>query len=201
MHVYLIRHTSTDTARGLCYGRTDVPLTADYPQERDNTMQRLAHLYRELDPAAPRHIYTSPSTRCRRLAEDIQQTFSNMQLVEDPRLMELDFGEWEHRMWDEIQASDGERLRAWSDDYVNARCPHGESYADMQARSVEAWEEIIHAGKDDIVVVAHGGSIRAIMAHVLGMSLTRSFALAVERGRIAVVRIEGAATELLRLNA
>ncbi len=206
MYVYLIRHTSTDTPRGLCYGRTDVPLTANYTAERDDVLRRLRGLRADLDRPEPRRIYASPSTRCRLLAKDLSQEFSTAKLTEDPRLMELNFGAWENRMWDEIQTNDGERLRAWGDDFVNTRCPGGESTADLQRRATAAWSEIIatstgNTGEEsDAILVAHGGSIRAILVNILGMRPKDGFALAIERGRIAAIRADGAGVKLLRLN-
>ena len=62
MEVILIRHTSVDVPPGVCYGQTDVPLKPTFEQEAAITQENLKN-YLPFD-----HVYTSPLTRCVRLA-------------------------------------------------------------------------------------------------------------------------------------
>lgn len=59
-----IRHTKVDVPAGICYGQTDVPVAASYPEE-------MAGIAGVLKPQAFDRIYASPLTRCRRLALDL----------------------------------------------------------------------------------------------------------------------------------
>lgn len=86
----------------------------------------------------------------------------------DPRLMEQNFGEWTGHTWAEVNAQ-AEKIGFWKDP-VNVVPPGGESFA-AQCTRVAAW--IVdacerHAGRD-IVVAAHGGTIRAAVAHSMDL--------------------------------
>ncbi|HEX5538399.1 MAG TPA: histidine phosphatase family protein, partial [Methylophilaceae bacterium] len=91
MELYLIRHTTPEIAKGVCYGQSDIDLAASFDDE-------LALLRAKL-PLAPAVIYSSPSQRCLKLATAIA---GDWPIQQDPRLMELHFGEWELRQWDDI---------------------------------------------------------------------------------------------------
>lgn len=200
----LIRHTRTAAAPGLCYGRTDVPLAASFPAEAQQIIDRLlAH------PAGlPPTILASPLSRCRFLADRIvdavrrspgdRKTPPGRGL--DARLQELDFGEWEGRTWEEIDATDRERSRKWMNRFVSERCPGGESYAALADRMVNAicdlLEHIVTALETEAaenplraLVVAHAGPIRALLAHLLDLPLENSFRLQIDYGRSSTVRL------------
>ena len=90
MEVILIRHTSVDVPSGVCYGQTDVPLKPTFEQEAAVTQENLK-AFRPFD-----HVYTSPLTRCVRLA-----TYCGYPDAErDKRIMEINFGSWEMKPFD-----------------------------------------------------------------------------------------------------
>ena len=88
MEAVLVRHTSVDVPPGVCYGRTDVPLKATFPQEATAVAAAL--------PTPPFDaVYTSPLSRCERLA-----AFCGWpDAVRESCLLEMDFGAWEMRPW------------------------------------------------------------------------------------------------------
>src|ERR1700760_3057701 len=91
MHdIYLIRHTTPAVAKGICYGQTDLDITESFPEEDD--------IIRRLLPADIGLVYSSPLTRCTRLAEDL---FPDHSISLEPHLMEVFCGEWEMRHWDQ----------------------------------------------------------------------------------------------------
>ena len=66
MEVIFIRHTSVDVPPGVCYGQTDVPLRNSFEQEAAVTSGNLKSYRpngRDFD-----YVYTSPLSRCVRLA-------------------------------------------------------------------------------------------------------------------------------------
>ena len=79
----MIRHTAVDVPAGYAYGQTDVPLKATFPEEAACVKQSLeGHTFDQ--------VWSSPLSRCRRLA-----TFCGYpEPMTDPRLMEVNFGEW-----------------------------------------------------------------------------------------------------------
>ena len=91
MEVILIRHTSVDVPPGVCYGQTDVPLKPTFEAEAAVTAENLK-TYLPFD-----HVYTSPLTRCVRLA-----TYCGYPDAErDKRIMEINFGDWEMKPFEQ----------------------------------------------------------------------------------------------------
>ena len=101
----------------------------------------------------------------------------------------MSFGEWEGRTWAEIQQKDGSRMDAWMSKWTHARVPGGEGFVDVRER-VGRWADDgcnrWRAG-DQVVVVAHAGSIRALLSHWLGFTAEEVFALRVDHGRASAV--------------
>ena len=166
MQLHLIRHTRLALPPGICYGRSDVALAHSYANERDDLRSRWQNIVRTQQPDA---VFCSPATRCQRLARDLFGAAA----VPDARLQELDFGEWELRTWDEIQKQDSERAEQWMQSFVTTRCPGGESYLQLVERVRDFLNEVRRA--DCVVLLAHGGSIRAALAALLDWPLELSF--------------------------
>src|SRR5919112_6388007 len=116
MELYLIRHTTPDITKGLCYGQSDLDVTDSFEPE--------AQCIRPHVPPHISHVFSSPLQRCRKLAEYL---FPAQPIVFDDRLKEINCGFWEMKLWDEI---DKEHLRSWMDDFVHTSMPGGESYVD-----------------------------------------------------------------------
>lgn len=176
MELILIRHTELANPDKLCYGRTDLPLTADFDTAADE-IKNICNVLTDLSRA---ELVCSPSPRCQQLAAVLKADFSF-----DPRLYELNFGSWEGIPWDKI---DEIQLFSWMDNFVGRPVPGGESYLDLQARVMEYVSTLNQA--DTVIIVSHGGPIRAIIASLLHISLYDSFQLNVPYG--AVFRIQTA---------
>lgn len=154
MALILLRHTRPEGAEGLCYGRTDLPLAADFATEA-------ARLARELPPV--RRIVTSPLGRCARLAQHLAQA-RGLPLQTDPRLAEMDFGAWEGQRWEAIPRP---ALDAWAADLTGARPHGGETVAELAARALAGLAQAA-AGQGPALVVTHAGVIKAALARTQG---------------------------------
>lgn len=143
MHIYLIRHTSVDVPKGLCYGQSDVPLRPTFEAEAAITKAGIASIRFDI-------AYTSPLSRCTRLADYCG--FSNA--VRDSRILELNFGDWEMQYFDQIEDPN---LSCWYDDYLHVKATHGESFSDQYIRVAAFLDEVRQKKVDNIVVFAHGG--------------------------------------------
>ena len=82
MNIYLIRHTSVDVPKGLCYGQSDVPLRPTFEIEAAVTKAKIESIHFDM-------AYTSPLSRCTRLA----QYCGFGDTIRDPRILELNFGD------------------------------------------------------------------------------------------------------------
>jgi alpha-ribazole phosphatase/probable phosphoglycerate mutase len=181
----LVRHCEPqDDARGRCYGSLDVGLSS---AGRDNAVRVAAELA-ALDYDA---VYTSPRARAVDTAAPIAAARGLVPLVDDG-LREIDFGELEGRTYDEIAASEPDLYRAWMETPTRVTFPGGESFADVKARALAAYERI-RAAHESAVVVTHGGVVRAGLAAWLGMPDEAIFRLAQEYGGVTIVDwIDGA---------
>jgi len=171
MEIHLIRHTAPDIEKGICYGQSDVPLVKPFEAE-------FLYLQQQLAPVDI--IYSSPLSRCKILADYLGRERS-IPVVEDARLMELNFGAWEMKRWDDI---DPAALLPWMDNYERMCCPEGESYNDLVAR-VQAFVAAVRGlGLPGIAVVTHGGTIRAFYAALQNIPLRQSMDIEVKYGGI-----------------
>ena len=107
----------------------------------------------------------------------------------EPDLAEQHLGEWQGIPHEALL----ERLRHPAHPFwphaAEEQPPGGESFAQLQARVAPVLERLAaaHAG-GDVVIVAHGGSIRAAIAHALG--LTGHQALAFSIRNLGLTRLE-----------
>ncbi len=175
MEVYLIRHTTPEIAKGICYGQYDLDLATSFLSELKTIQQAL-----------PKQVFnypcfSSPLQRCSLLA---QQLFKTVRF--DERLKELNFGHWEMRAWDDIPKAE---LDPWMHDFVNTPTPQGESYVDLHKRTTEFLEELRQQNLTNAVLVTHGGVMRSLWAHVHDIPLNKSFDLKLSYGSILKLQL------------
>jgi alpha-ribazole phosphatase len=160
--IYLIRHTTPNVEKGICYGQTDLDITASFEQEASIIKNALNF---NID-----HVYTSPLQRCSKLAAFV---FPNHTHIHEPNLMELNCGNWEMQEWDAINKNE---IQPWMNDLVNFQIPNGESYVMLYDRIVAAFEKICNKHPHQkIAIVAHGGVLRSILSYITNTPLIQSF--------------------------
>ena len=143
MEVVLVRHTSVAVPKGTGYGWTDVPLADTFEQEAAVTKYNLKGEVFD-------HVYSSPLTRARRLAEYCGFTSPTL----DDRLKEMNMGDWEMQKFDEIEDTN---LQQWYDDFMHVRCTNGESFPMLYARVASFLDELQTMPYRKVAVFAHGG--------------------------------------------
>jgi alpha-ribazole phosphatase len=111
-------------------------------------------------------VWTSPRARCLAPARRVAQALQ-LPLRIDEGLREISLGEWQLRRWDDIAAVDGERLRAWMDDWQTQSPPGGECPAQLLQR-VSAWWGDLEGG--DHLLISHAGVHRALRVLLGGSS-------------------------------
>jgi len=144
----LIRHGQTQGNLEHRYigSRTDEPLCA----------QGIAQLKEKRCPAVQR-VYVSPMKRCLETA-GILYPGVNVEIVDDFR--ECDFGDFENQNYAELNGRAD--YQAWIDSNGEMPFPNGESRAAFAARCVAAFEKLPKQ-TGDCAIIAHGGTIMAIM--------------------------------------
>lgn len=175
MEIFLIRHTSVDVPKGICYGKSDVGLHHTAEGEIAKTAGRLSSLC-NIEEAV---VWSSPARRCVALAKVIRHDFHL-----EERLWEMDFGDWEMQAWNDIKR---EHSDPWMADFVNINTPNGESFKELSDRVSEFLDEIIAQNHQQIVLVNHSAVIRSIICRALDLDLKNAFRMEIDYGSITKI--------------
>jgi broad specificity phosphatase PhoE len=167
--LYLCRHgdTAYSPTRRLAGGRTDLDLTS----AGEATARRVGERLRGTTFA---RVLCSPMLRARRTAE--LAGFGDP--VIDPRLREMDFGDYEGKTIADIRAARPGFA------YLKDGCPNGETAADVGARADAVLAGLV-VDDHDTLIVAHSVVIRVITARYLGLPPERGRNFYVAPGAIA----------------
>ncbi len=159
MIVELWRHgpTAGTIARRYEGGGTDSPL--DIPATR-SALSRLS------GPAgAPRCVFASDMRRC---VETARLIYPDVPLALRPNLREIHFGEFEGRGFADME--DDAAYRRWVDSGCEEACPGGEGKAGFTRRVVAEVLAILDresaCDSGYVAIVAHGGTVRAVMSEL-----------------------------------
>jgi len=149
MRIGLLRHGRTDWNRaGLLQGQTDRPLESGEPE-------RLGEL--ALPPEwSDTALLSSPLMRARETA----RTLSGKTPPTDPRLIEMNFGDWEGKSGHDLRADPRSGFRDveyWGWDY---RPPNGESPREVLDRVSTVIDQI----KEPTLIVCHMIVMRVVLA-------------------------------------
>ena len=161
MEVYLIRHTNPQTDKGVCYGQSDIPLSPTFTIEAKKLLTHLPHSFDI--------VYSSPMSRCYTLSQLISP---QQEVIQDERLLEMNFGDWEMKKWSDIDKID---LNKWMSDFVNVSAPNGECFIELNLRVNEFINELINQPYQKVAVITHAGVIRCFIARILEIPLRNAF--------------------------
>ena len=159
---------------GLCYGQIDLPVTSDAVEAAS------AKVLAEIDTPIER-CYSSPLQRCVELARTLCQDMRT-----DARLMEMDFGLWEGRRWEDLDRAE---LDYWSASHVYRRVPGGESWDDLYLRTTSFLAELRTDDSPCVGVVTHAGVMRAIVAEIMRMDLEWTWRIKIPFGSLITIEL------------
>jgi broad specificity phosphatase PhoE len=178
-NLLLARHGETDWNRdGRWQGQSDTPLN----ERGRRQAQELADQLDGVDV-----IYSSDLARARETAE-IVATRLGREVQVDPRLRERGFGAWEGLTSVEIEGRFADEHRRWR---------AGKGFGANDAEPFDSFAARIHAFLEDalrrhpgenVLVIAHGGSIRVIHALATGRDYVRDHRLIPAVANCAVAR-------------
>lgn len=152
MSVYLVRHGETDwNSLFLAQGWHDVPLNAKGIEEAEAAREKMKDVHLDL-------VFSSPLVRARKTAEIIVEPH-HLPIAYDDRLKEMNFGDYEGK-----DRSLPEIMKIWHS--FTLHFPHGESGLEVASRIYSFLDELKEKhGKEDILLVTHGGASRYINAY------------------------------------
>jgi broad specificity phosphatase PhoE len=164
--IYYIRHGLTDwnVAQRL-QGRHDVPLNAAGCAQAACCAATLQDLFRREGRAPESFDYvSSPLVRARQTMEIVRATLGlePVGYAIEGELAEIAFGDWEGLTYAQVMDRDKHVIAARETDKWGFAPPGGESYAQVAVRVRHWYETVVR----DTVVAAHGGTARALIAHL-----------------------------------
>jgi len=176
MNIYLIRHTTPDIELIYCYGQTDLDVAETFVDEASRAKSLLPD-FKDVK------VYSSPLIRCKKLAEFLKLA----DIVYEDRIKEFHFGDWEMVPWKDLKSLEFEE---WVKDFVNIKAPAGESFLEMHDRVMEFFNEMLLQDNSDVVIVCHGGVIRAVLANILHMPLKYMFHMNIDYGAVSKIVLD-----------
>lgn len=177
----LIRHGETLWNYHSRYqGHTDIELS-------DAGRSQAELLSKRLSDQPLQAAYASDLRRALETASIIARPH-NLAVQTLPQLREINFGAWEGLTYKEIRARFGGLVDSWHASPATVRIPGGETFQDLVARAYGAVTDLVK--KHDsatIAVVAHGGTIRAIVCVLLGIDLNHLFRIKQDNGALNII--------------
>lgn len=219
MKLYLVRHgQSTGNVGGTLMGQSAHLLTELGEAQARAAAARLA-------PFGPMPLHCSDLPRALATAEHVAAAWSSAGspdatasagpvpspfILPDPRLREIDLGDYEGRSWEEFEA-DTVLTDAFASDPYGTSLPNGESLANLETRVLAAVGDIL-AGHDveppgggatdasvsatgfltpepgaAACIVSHDGPIRALLNHYLGVPPEKWWTLSTTHGGVSLL--------------
>jgi len=163
--LYLVRHGELVTSSEWRYvGQMDVDLN----DTGKNQFKKLANRLKI------EGIDKLLSSDLKRTVESAEIIGNEIGIANEPvsAFREINLGIWEGLTIDEIAERSPDDLKRRSDDIENFRVKQGESFSDVNIRVIPKLKEYISAYKGQrLLLVAHGGVNRIIIADALGLSV------------------------------
>ena len=164
---FLVRHGATEwNAQGRIQGQSDPSLNQTGQRQARRLGKRLASV-----PFAEARC--SDLRRCSETAAGILLGRNDLRLQEMPELREKNFGAWEGLTFREVEVRYPDLYRSWlkAGDPSFAP-PGGESDLQLYSRAetvAERLREALTGSGGNLLVVTHGGTLRALIACLLGL--------------------------------
>jgi alpha-ribazole phosphatase len=161
MLLTLLRHGEVEGRAQVLRGRSDPMLSA-------HGFGQLQRVFDTLD-TQPTALACSPLRRCAAFAE-LQSSLLQLPLHSIDQLREIDFGDWEELTLNEAEANTPENFARFKNDTANWCPPNGEAYAEFRQRVRSAVQTLCSLRASHLLVITHGGVIRALLAELLDLS-------------------------------
>lgn len=196
LRVVLVRHGQTEwNAAMRNQGHIDIPLD-EVGREQS---RKLATSLKECTFDA---IFCSDMSRTIETAKVIASATNSGNLIEDPRLRERNYGEWEGKTREEIAAKEAGHLEKYRSDPAFYAPTGGETGIEVYTRcSSFLWELLQKYPKGNILIVSHGGTIANLIAALIGGSPATASCFRIMNASITEIEIsENKRRTLLRYN-
>ena len=180
---YLVRHGETEWNRAnRIQGHTDVPLS-------DKGRNQVSALAPELTGVPISAVYSSDLSRTVETAQ-ILLSSTGLSVQQDRDLREFSYGEWEGLTLSEVQTRDGDAFaQRFNVRDVDFAAPGGESAVQLVGRVRRFYDRVVaaHDGGENVLVAAHGGSVRALALCLLGLPVEHFWRFRVDCAGLTII--------------
>jgi alpha-ribazole phosphatase len=190
----LIRHGDTElNSAASSGGNTDVKLSDAGFRQAERLRDRLAT--ERFDA-----IYSSDLRRASATAEIIASSH-RLDVITCAELREINFGELEGLTFNEISQLYPELAELWLQRSPRLKYPGGESVDEFNSRLSQFVGRLKkHAPQETILIVAHSGSLRSLMCHLLGIGAERWWQFRLDLASLTILETYPAGAILNLLN-
>lgn len=184
LRFFWLRHAPPINPGNLCYGQADIAadisndaaFAAQTSRLPENATWVASPLIRTMDTAkklAAFHVNANSIT-----------------IASDRALMEQSFGDWEKLTRPEMRAH--ATFPAYNTDPGTVAPPNGESMNDLAKRVIPSINDLIaaHPTGGDIVLIAHGGTIRSALHQATGLSMRDTLGLGVAPLSLSIIQYD-----------
>jgi ribonuclease H / adenosylcobalamin/alpha-ribazole phosphatase len=135
-------------------------------------------------------VVTSPVRRTRESAEILAERLG-VDLVEEPRFAEMEFGAWDGLTFAEVRDRSPDEMEAWLGS-LDVAPAGGESFREVEKRVVDGLSHLLetHAGQT-VVVVSHVTPIKVLVAHAVDAPLSSLFRMELSTASVSVMSFFG----------
>ena len=191
--IYLMRHGDSRQDEIKRYiGQADLPLNAEGRAQASCWRKALAHISLE-------RIYCSDLSRSLETARIIAEE-SSAPVQPLHKLREINLGKWEGLSFDEVRHLYPGEFERRGADMVNCPPPGGESFADLAARVLPLFAELVRGSSGNLLIVGHAGVNMVIICHILGMPPENLFRIRQEYGCMNVIDFDSHGMRLRKMN-
>ena len=193
--ILLVRHGHVEGIKPERFrGRADLALTETGEKQAELLALRIASQW------APSSIHTSPLRRCVATGAAIAGACG---VPSEPLggLIDLDYGAWQSRTYEDARASDPGLFEAWLTTPQLVRFPNGESLQDVATRTASVLRFVLSRNAaDTVVLVGHDSVNRVMLTQILDMPLSAYWRFAQSPCCINEIEVTGSSLQLRRIN-
>ena len=184
---FLVRHGTTEwNAQGRIQGQSDPSLNEAGKRQARRLGMRLASV-----PIAEARC--SDLRRCSETAAGILLGRNDVRLQEMPELREKNFGAWEGLTFREVETRYPDQYRNWlTAGDPSFAPPGGESDLQLCSRADTVVDRLREARTDNggnVLVVTHGGMLRALITSLLGLPAQKMWKFRFANAGLSVVSV------------
>jgi len=178
--LFLLRHGKTGFS-GKYVGAQDVPLAPE-------GISQIKDLKKVFEGKNFDKIYSSPMGRCRKTCDIL---YPNSVVTYSEHLKEINFGRWEGLTFEDISARDPDIVNEWANNLPDFTFPEGESVESFTKRVHTIGTEIAKGQDDNVLIISHGGVIRSLLCHFLGIAPQNYLSFHVKKGNYSTIDLFG----------